>query len=167
MRDFSQDSYYKRYLFTPHWRDFRQSVISFWGEKCCLCNNSGRDVHHRHYNSLGAEEISDCVLLCRDCHTKFHQEIITGAYVDSDTELIRLREAYESSRRDLEPVISAYTFLYQKNARAAGMKVFEYLNYWADTGGMPVCLANLFQHFVDRYKLLERELQNKLTELRR
>ena len=31
-------------------------------------NQYGFDLHHRHYNRFGAEELEDVVLLCRPCH---------------------------------------------------------------------------------------------------
>ena len=58
--------YYK----TGHWQDFRKKVGEFWDWHCALCYGARPllDVHHRTYDRLGHEELTDCVLLCRNCH---------------------------------------------------------------------------------------------------
>ena len=63
---------YKQYLQGTHWRAFRQIVLTFWGGRCAICNSAVNvEVHHRHYNSLGDERITDCIALCNFCHKLF------------------------------------------------------------------------------------------------
>lgn len=60
---------YLRYLQSPHWVDFSRQVRQFWGNRCALCYSDGRlDVHHRTYERIGAEVLTDCIALCRRCH---------------------------------------------------------------------------------------------------
>ena len=43
------------------------------GFKCQLCGRKGDlNVHHNTYNSRGNENLKDLIVLCKDCHTKFH-----------------------------------------------------------------------------------------------
>lgn len=58
----------KEYYATDSWKRFRHTVWEFWNGKCALCNGEGRDVHHRTYERWKQEQLSDCVLLCRNCH---------------------------------------------------------------------------------------------------
>lgn len=64
---------YEEYLKTDEWRWKRQFILNFWGRRCALCNSSnGMHVHHRNYNSVGNESITDVIALCSSCHAKFH-----------------------------------------------------------------------------------------------
>ena len=63
---------YEEYLQTQHWREFRAAYIESVSGKCGLCDQPGRDVHHRHYKRRGRETFADVILLCRDCHSRFH-----------------------------------------------------------------------------------------------
>lgn len=61
--------WYKKYLESEWWKDFREAILEFWEYKCCWCYSDKKlDVHHRTYERLGHEEIQDCVVLCRACH---------------------------------------------------------------------------------------------------
>ena len=64
---------YEDYLKTDEWRWKRQFILNFWGRRCALCNSNTRlHVHHRNYDSLGNESVTDMVALCATCHAKFH-----------------------------------------------------------------------------------------------
>lgn len=59
----------KEYYRTEHWRQFAERVREFWGFTCAICNSCARlDVHHRNYDRLYCEELTDCIALCRKCH---------------------------------------------------------------------------------------------------
>lgn len=66
---------YKEYLQTPHWKRKREDKLRTVGRRCQLCNRgSGTlDVHHRTYERLGEELDQDLTVLCRACHTTFHE----------------------------------------------------------------------------------------------
>lgn len=60
---------YLEYLKSEHWLKFRQTILEFWGYRCALCYSDAKmDVHHRVYR-LYEEQVTDCLALCRRCHT--------------------------------------------------------------------------------------------------
>ena len=66
---------YKDYLQTEHWQEFRKKALRKAGYKCQLCNNGGLlNTHHRTYENKGHETYSDVIVLCQDCHGKFHDK---------------------------------------------------------------------------------------------
>lgn len=65
---------YAEYLQTEHWRVTRGYFIQQSGGRCQVCNSTtALDVHHRTYENVGDEQPGDCTVLCRDCHSLFHQ----------------------------------------------------------------------------------------------
>jgi hypothetical protein len=67
---------YREYLQTEHWQTARQRALILAGHKCQLCaGRVGLDVHHNSYERLGGELDSDLVVLCRECHSVFHQSL--------------------------------------------------------------------------------------------
>lgn len=68
-----QDMPYYDYLETPEWQERRQRALKRAGYRCQTCNAQGiLNVHHRTYERRGCELDSDLIVLCRDCHQKFH-----------------------------------------------------------------------------------------------
>lgn len=69
---------YEKYLRSDWWQIVRRAALSRAGYKCERCGKKGRlDVHHKHYDSLGKEDIKeDVAVLCRNCHKKADQERI-------------------------------------------------------------------------------------------
>lgn len=66
---------YAQYLQTEHWQETRRAALKRAGFKCQLCNSGGvLDVHHRTYERRGQERSADVIVLCRDCHSKFHDK---------------------------------------------------------------------------------------------
>jgi len=65
---------YSDYLQTPEWRERRAVAVDWARGACQLCNSEKKPlhVHHRTYDRLGAELPADLVVLCKDCHEKFH-----------------------------------------------------------------------------------------------
>lgn len=60
---------YLEYLKSEHWLEFKRTLAEFWDHRCALCNSDQKcDGHHRTYERLGKELLTDCVLLCRKCH---------------------------------------------------------------------------------------------------
>lgn len=64
---------YKEYLSSEHWSTVRERALKFYGS-CVLCGAMRHlNVHHRNYNHMWKERISkDIIVLCNDCHKKFH-----------------------------------------------------------------------------------------------
>jgi 5-methylcytosine-specific restriction endonuclease McrA len=66
---------YRQYLNTYHWQQLRLLKLSEVEERCQLCYSPQKPlhVHHRTYARLGNEKLTDLTVLCKDCHTLFHQ----------------------------------------------------------------------------------------------
>lgn len=66
---------YLEYLKSPEWQQIRAWVLVFWGHRCAICGSrQSIDVHHRTYERLGHELLTDCIALCRECHALFHDQ---------------------------------------------------------------------------------------------
>jgi len=66
---------YKEYLQTFHWKEFRKKVLKRYSCKCQLCGHGGElNVHHNNYAHRGEEDYKDVLLLCKICHSKFHNK---------------------------------------------------------------------------------------------
>lgn len=67
---------YHRYLNSWHWRIMRQIKLWLSGHKCQLCASRHRlEVHHNTYERVGRESLNDLVVLCRQCHQKYHNKL--------------------------------------------------------------------------------------------
>lgn len=67
---------YKEYLKSDHWQDIRTQALERADNKCQLCSSKiNLNVHHNTYKNRGNEKLTDLVVLCRECHAKFHNEL--------------------------------------------------------------------------------------------
>lgn len=78
------EEYETKYLFSSHWREFRESVLKAQRERlgrniCERCPKDANEkaesdlqVHHLTYERLGKERIEDVEILCRGCHDEIH-----------------------------------------------------------------------------------------------
>lgn len=68
---------YSNYLQTDHWQNLRLKMLQLAGYRCQLCNtgNTVLHVHHRTYENRGNEDQSDLIVLCANCHGKFHDKL--------------------------------------------------------------------------------------------
>lgn len=67
---------YKEYLNGEHWKDIRLKALDRAGNRCQLCcNTDNLNVHHNTYKNIGHEDLKDLVVLCRECHSKFHDKL--------------------------------------------------------------------------------------------
>jgi 5-methylcytosine-specific restriction endonuclease McrA len=65
---------YADYLKTDWWMALRTKAYKKAGYRCQLCNNRNNiAVHHRTYERLGNEDLDDLIVLCKECHGKFHE----------------------------------------------------------------------------------------------
>jgi len=68
-----RNTYREEYLRSEHWRTVRQGALERADHRCQVCNGDKHlDVHHRTYERLGAELDHDLTVLCRTCHSVFH-----------------------------------------------------------------------------------------------
>lgn len=70
---------YKEYLQTEHWRLTRERALQLGWHRCVICHATEHlNVHHRTYDSVGNEDVAnDLVVLCQDCHAKFHDKVVS------------------------------------------------------------------------------------------
>ena len=72
-------SNYKKYLKSPHWREFKNRVYTYLKDRnqfCCeFCRKSDLilHIHHKTYKRMGNERIGDVFLLCENCHFGIHK----------------------------------------------------------------------------------------------
>lgn len=67
---------YYEYLQSDHWQETRQQALDRAGNACQLCKSTDRlDVHHNTYERLGRELPQDLIVLCHDCHGRFHHKM--------------------------------------------------------------------------------------------
>lgn len=72
----NQNARYKDYLSSPEWQERRKIKLAEAGYRCQLCNSPKRlQVHHRTYERRGNEAMRDLIVLCADCHGRFHDKI--------------------------------------------------------------------------------------------
>jgi hypothetical protein len=66
---------YGDYLQTPEWRERRLYALRRARYACQLCSSKTQlQVHHRTYERRGNEKEEDLIVLCDDCHSKFHDK---------------------------------------------------------------------------------------------
>ena len=67
---------YSDYLKSDHWQKMRKLALSRAKYKCQLCStkNVKLNVHHNTYENLGNEKNEDLIVLCENCHKKFHNK---------------------------------------------------------------------------------------------
>ncbi|MCY3740395.1 MAG: hypothetical protein OXH00_05190 [Candidatus Poribacteria bacterium] len=56
---------------TPEWLEKQAEVLKRDG-MLCVCGDSATEVHHKTYENLGQEPLSDLVALCRYCYRGIH-----------------------------------------------------------------------------------------------
>ena len=66
---------YKEYLDSPAWEMKRDDVIKRDGDQC-VCGAQASVVHHKTYNNIGKEPLSDLVALCKECHDREHKPYV-------------------------------------------------------------------------------------------
>ena len=67
---------YNEYLKTKHWKHFKIEALTEAHKKCHMCNSEDPMlfVHHRTYDNRGRETFNDVIVLCGECHAKFHDK---------------------------------------------------------------------------------------------
>jgi len=66
----------RSYLKSTYWKTLREQRLNLANNKCEQCNKPNpTDLHHIHYHNLGADQINDVRMLCRECHQAIHDEL--------------------------------------------------------------------------------------------
>jgi len=64
---------YNHYIRGRKWKKKRQQAFLFYGRRCQSCGcTRNLQVHHKTYDRLGREWMSDLAVLCNDCHGIVH-----------------------------------------------------------------------------------------------
>ena len=67
---------YKAYLKSPEWKARREAVLIRDNHECCFCGTKKRlQVHHKRYDDLGNEPLTDLATFCHDCHKSGHRSL--------------------------------------------------------------------------------------------
>jgi len=93
----AQEMDYQSYLKTQHWAKRRAKALKQSRHHCQLCGaNYDLHVHHNSYDRLGNERDDDLVVLCRNCHSRFHATSPPDANVLlADDRMLTIRSAEE------------------------------------------------------------------------
>lgn len=68
---------YWQYLRSDHWNQVKRRFYRRLNHKhqCEACKSRKRlNLHHKTYERIGREKLSDLCLLCHSCHKRVHQE---------------------------------------------------------------------------------------------
>ncbi len=66
---------YHKYLDSPEWKKKKEIVLSILGRTCKLCGKYGNTIHHNTYARVYQEDlIRDLTVLCKKCHTNYHEK---------------------------------------------------------------------------------------------
>jgi len=97
---------YSEYLYSDHWKEFKQRLFSQrkdlirmkakYGKFVCeFClADSKLNVHHRTYKRLGSEYLGDVYVICEPCHVRIHS-------LDRKTNLFaRTKKIRRKTRKD-------------------------------------------------------------------
>ena len=68
------DRYYPKYLQSETWKKKREKVFQRDGH-LCICGETATEVHHKRYDNVGKEPLSDLVSLCKECHSDLHLKL--------------------------------------------------------------------------------------------
>lgn len=78
--EYSESNWYKEYLKTDHWKKIKkQYKDSDLPQYCLVCENPKYELHHRSYDRIGAELLTDLISLCRKHHSATHKLVKKGA----------------------------------------------------------------------------------------
>ena len=75
----NHDDVYNSYLCSKAWEDKRTQVLKRDGYRCVCCNTQAvdipLDVHHKTYENIGKEPLSDLAAMCKSCHDATHERL--------------------------------------------------------------------------------------------
>lgn len=74
---------YQEYLQGAHWKQVRQQALEYAAHRCQICYRQDQTlhVHHRTYERLGAEFLSDLTVLCHLCHERHHKALPAPPFI--------------------------------------------------------------------------------------
>ena len=82
----AEDVYQSRYLRSEAWKHKKAQVFKRDKYKCVCCYGEATDVHHRTYDNIGKELLSDLTSMCRSCHDATHARLPQSRQTSSTPE---------------------------------------------------------------------------------
>ena len=65
--------YHKSYMKSMRWHLLRAKALTRDEYKCAVCQSTDTlQLHHRHYENMGCENLEDVITLCKKCHEMLH-----------------------------------------------------------------------------------------------
>jgi len=103
---------YQDYLKSPRWTKVREQALARFDWRCAACHSGEHlNVHHRTYERVGHEYLTDLTVLCRYCHKVLHKEWNANSHaeveppppliLESDRIYQAVAEGDARTRRDL------------------------------------------------------------------
>lgn len=78
---------YAKYRTTKHWKTMRRVALEIAGHVCAICGRAeGLEVHHKTYERIGYERLADLVVLCNECHDKYHEKLPSNSTTTNSEE---------------------------------------------------------------------------------
>ena len=66
---------YREYLVSDDWIVQKQIIMEMKNNCCEKCGSQNKlQLHHKTYERLGFEKLSDLILLCAKCHKQEHNK---------------------------------------------------------------------------------------------
>lgn len=127
---------YRDYLQSPEWAVVRRLALEQADHACRLCGGrDGLDVHHRTYERLGQERLADVIVLCRDCHSRFHDRTMSDDPRATEADVYRaaFRKARQTAQGLRETALLAMCIA---NPRE-GQEVIEIMAREIEDGALP------------------------------
>lgn len=91
---------YEEYLLTPEWQEKRKQVLDHAKHRCQICNSSeSLNVHHRTYERRGNEDLADLTVLCKNCHSQFHDRVSAQERKSTFSTLLEIAEETSNSEQ--------------------------------------------------------------------
>ncbi len=89
---------YEQYLRSPAWEVKRDAVRQRDGGHC-ICGAPATALHHKTYDNIGREPLSDLVMLCEACHERVHQPRVPSDHPTPSrphSEAVFVKEAFRA-----------------------------------------------------------------------
>jgi hypothetical protein len=98
---------YKEYLASPEWKELAGRVKAR-DRGCVLCASTGQlEVHHRTYERLFNEELSDLTTLCARCHDAHHGNPSAGEAHQGNPVYRAMSDAIDRIRSHIDAATAA------------------------------------------------------------
>lgn len=93
---------YSQYLKSKHWALVKIKFLNSANRKCSKCGKVHKafHVHHKHYDTLGKENMWDLKLMCEKCHQFHHRKIFTPGTVKTNNNNFLSGDQYDRDNVD-------------------------------------------------------------------